>query len=132
MKNSKITLTSLIILGLFFSLNFGCQSELDEPIVLTSQEEILSADLRSGNTYYIDLTTQNGHGLVSAAPSGCVGCHQGSNRLVFQPSKNGAGLVPHDIMISYYEDYVSTHTPESAGLNGINLAGVSAYIANHR
>ncbi len=132
MKNSNITFASLIILGLFLSLTIGCQAEIDEVVDLTIEEENLTAKFRGGE-YNIDMNTQKGHGFA-VVPEACVGCHQGSNRTVlqFDPPTNETVLTPHNIMIDFYEGYVSNHTQESAAMNGINLESVIEYIETNK
>lgn len=133
MKNLKITFTSLMILGLFFLLTVGCQSEFDEVINITTQDDNLTATLHDDPVnYHIDMKTEKGHGLTNRDYT-CVGCHQGSNRIVLQSiNDSGTELVPHNIMINYYEGYVANHTQENAAMNNIDIEGVKEYIAKYK
>ena len=146
MKNSNIIFASLIILGLIISLSLGCRSELSEVVDLEIQEESLTASLHD-NTESMGCHLVTLIGLVcqsevdevidlgiqeeSLRANQCIGCHLDANfRYKWEPSTND--LIPDNVAISYYEDYVSKHTKESAAMNNIDIEGLKKYIAKYK
>ncbi len=110
MKNTKISVVCFLIFGLFFSLNLGSQSRLEDD----------DGDDTAPDVHY-------------EAGMGCIDCHGSADlhNMHWDLTSNENNM-PHPNSLYFFTHYVENNTNESASMNCVDLEGVKRYIAKHQ